>query len=356
MRRKTPDELLAEIDEEKLKGQGHLKIFLGYTSGVGKSFRMLDEARRRLERGQDVIVGAIQPVMPAEVSHLLSQLEVLPLLKHAGGTAIDLQGILKRRPDVCIIDGLAYDNPPGLRNATRWQDVCELVQAGIKVIGSINIQYIDEMRGQIELITGKRASATVPVSFIKSADEIEIVDTPTEEPLDRLPVQQPDDEDRRKRISMLREMALVLTADVVDHQLSAYLEQHGIRQNFRAQERILVCITPRSNACNMIETAYRIAESFHAEMTVVYVKQSGLSKVDEGALKDRLVLSEAMGAHIEILDGDDPVAAILDYAGARGITQLFIGHTQRSRSLFHRDPVDMLLRRAKGMDIRIFPQ
>lgn len=356
MRRKTPDELLAEIEGERPRGQGHLKIFLGYTSGVGKSFRMLDEARRRRERGQDVIVGAIQPVMSVEVSHLLSQLEVLPLLKHAGGTAIDIQGILRRRPDVCIVDGLAYNNPPGLRNATRWQDVRELVQAGIKVIGSINIQYIDELRAQIEPITGKRASDTVPVSFIKSADEIEIVDTPTEEPLERLPVQRRDDDDRRRRIGMLREIALVLTADVVDHQLSAYLEQHGIRQNFGAQERILVCITPRSNAFNMIETAYRIAESFHAEMTVVYVKQSGLSKVDESALKHRLAVSEEIGARTEILDGDDPVATILDYARARSITQLFIGHTQRSRSPFHRDPVNKLLHRAKGMDIRIFPQ
>jgi hypothetical protein len=175
-RRKTPEELLreAESHEAAIK-KGYLKIFLGYASGVGKSFRMLDEARRRRERGQDVVVGAVQPHAPPEVDRLLTKLEVIPLKPIGGGTAVDLEVLLARHPDVCFIDGLAYDNPPGSGNATRWEDAKELVKAGIKVIASINIQYVSELQEQIEAITGKQVTQTVPISFIKSADEIEIV-------------------------------------------------------------------------------------------------------------------------------------------------------------------------------------
>jgi two-component system sensor histidine kinase KdpD len=356
VRRKTPDELLSEIDEGDYETGGRLKIFLGYTSGVGKSYRMFDEARRRRERGQDVIVGATQPIVPPEVSKLLPHIEVLPLKQYPGGTAIDLEGVLGRRPDVCVIDGLAYNNPLGLRNQTRWQDVVDLVRAGIKVIGSINIQYIEELREQVEPITGKHVTETVPVSFIKSADEIEIVDAPTEEPLERSPEEQVSADERRERLSLLRELTLVLAADVVEHQLSSYLDKHGIRQQFGAQERILVCITPRSNARDMIETARIIADSFHAEMTVVYVKQRDLSAEDETALRDRLEFARNMGSHTEIFDSEDPVDSLLDYAQTHGITQLFIGHSQRQRGWMRHDPVDTLIRRSQGMDIRIFPQ
>src|SRR4051794_32129426 len=139
VRRKTPEEYLRECQAEEeaaaTRGRnGHLKIFLGYASGVGKSFRMLDEARRRKERGQDVVVGAIQPQVPAEVEPLLQKLEVIPLQLIGGGTAMDIDALIRRRPSACIIDGLAYDNPPGSRNPTRWQDVQELLDAEINVI------------------------------------------------------------------------------------------------------------------------------------------------------------------------------------------------------------------------------
>ena len=159
--------------------KGHLKIVLGYASGVGKSFRMLDEARRRRERGQDIVVGAVQPRLSPEVESLLQNLEVIPL-KTAGGAAIDVEAIMRRRPAVCVIDGLAYNNPPGARNRARWQDVQELLDAGIKVIASINVQYVAELNEQVKEITGKDITETVPASFIKSADEIEIVDAPAD--------------------------------------------------------------------------------------------------------------------------------------------------------------------------------
>jgi two-component system sensor histidine kinase KdpD len=356
VRRKTPEELLRELQAEEPEKKGHLKIFLGYASGVGKSFRMLDEARRRHERGQDVIVGAVQPKVSPEVQRVLDKLEVVPLRKHREGMAMDIEAIMKRRPAVCIIDGLAFNNPPGVRNPTRWQDARELVSAGIKVIGSINIQYIEELREQVEAITGKHVTETVPTSFIKSADEIEIVDAPPEESFDRSPEQRVDSEKRQERYSVLREMALVLAADVVDYQLNEYLEKHGIHQHFGTQERILVCITPRANAIEMIETARTIADRFHAELIVAYVKQPELSAAENAALEDKLIFAKLAGAEIAILDGEDPVDTILDFARSRSITQLFIGHTQSLRKWPWSDPVDKLIRKSRGMDVRIFPQ
>src|SRR5215813_872687 len=183
IRRKTPEEYLKECQaEEPPAKKGYLKIFLGYASGVGKSFRMLDEARRRRERGQDVVVGAIQPQVPPDVEAVLKKLEVIPLKQTEQGASMDVDAILRRNPTVCFIDGLAYANPPSSRNPTRWRDVEELLNAGIKVVASINAQYVGELREQIQRITGKEIKETVPGSFIESADEIEIVDAPPEEP------------------------------------------------------------------------------------------------------------------------------------------------------------------------------
>jgi len=342
VRRRTPEELLREVQaEERADSKGRLKIFLGYASGVGKSFRMFDEARRRRERGQDIVVGAVQPNLPEDVATLLRKLEVVPM---KSAVEMDTERIIERHPATCVIDGLAYDNPRGARNPSRWQDVQELLNFGISAIGSINIQYISELREEVEEITGKRVRETVPVAFIQSADEIELVDAPTEGPLE-------------SRLVKLREMALVLAADVVDHQLEEYLECHGIHQHLGTQERIMVCITPRSNAHDMIETGRIISTRFHGEFTVAYVSQPEISAADQAALEEKLAYARAAGAKIEMLDGEDPVDTILDFAKSRGITQIFIGHSQR-RGLLSRimgNPVDKLIRRSEGIDIRIFP-
>lgn len=319
---------------------GHLKIFLGYASGVGKSFRMFDEARRRRERGQDVVIAGLQPVMPPEVEALLSHLEIIPL---RAGNAIDVDAVVRRRPAVCFIDGLAYSNPPGARNPCRWQDVLDIVHAGAKVIGSINIQYVAELRPEVQSITGKPVADTVPLSFLQAADEIEIVDAPASD---------------SASLSRLREVALVLAADLVDHQLTVYLEEHGIAQPPPANERILICLTPRANAERMIATATLIARRFHCELLAAWVRQPGLSPAAQAAIDAKLAAARAAGAKVEVLNGEDPVAAILEFARARAVTQLFLGHTQNSglATRLWGSPVDRFIRRAEGMDLRIFPQ
>jgi two-component system sensor histidine kinase KdpD len=330
---------------------------LGYASGVGKTFRLLDEARRRKERGQDVVVGAVQPKVPPEAKALLSKLEIIPLQRLDGGTAIDVDAILCRHTMVCFIDGLAYDNPPGARNPSRWQDVQRLLLAGIKVVGSINVQHIAELQDQIEAITGERKTETAPLAFLKNASEFEIVDAPPEEPIERSPEEQIEARKRDQRLSKLRELALVFAADVVDYQLNEYLESHGIHQHFGTHERILVCVTPRANLGEMLEEAQIVADKFHGELIVAYVKQRNISPEDQSALDARLAIASAAGAHIEILEGDDPAEALLEFSRSRGITQLFVGNKQRTRlSRLKGSPLEKLIWHGHGMDVRIFPE
>ena len=359
-RRRTPEELLEQLQSEETYGKtGRLKVFLGYASGVGKSFRMLDEGRRRHERGQDVVVGAIQPKTSPDIEAVLNKLAVIPLQVIDGIPVMDVPAILKRHPEVCLVDGLAYDNPPGSTNPSRWQDVEQLLKAGISVITSINIQYIDELRERVEKITGKRVTQTVPRSFLNSADEIVVVDAPPEMCISRSAVDQADPAQsaQAQKLSELREIALLLAADVVDRQLESYLQRNGIASTFGAQERILVCITPRANAAPMIESGRRNAERFHGDLTVAYVGQPELSADDQAALERNLQIARTANAHIEILDGVDPIETILKFAHDRGITQIFVGHSTRERwwERLTGTPLDRLIRGANDIDVRIFP-
>src|SRR5262250_813833 len=245
---------------------GRLKVFLGYASGVGKSFRMFDEGRRRKERGQDVVIGALQGKIPAEIEPLLASLETIPMLLIKNVPVMDVEKILQRRPQVCLIDGLAYDNPPGSRNAHRWQDIEELLAAGITIVGSVNLQNIDDQREAVERLTGKRVTQTIPREFLNTADEIVIVDAPTER--------------AGERRSTLREMALVLSAEVIEAGLQRYLLSHGMEQPWGTHERFLICLTPRANYWRMVATARRNASRFHCDVLAVYVRKADLPEND----------------------------------------------------------------------------
>jgi two-component system, OmpR family, sensor histidine kinase KdpD len=323
--------------------RGRLKVFLGYASGVGKSFRMFDEGRRRRERGQDVVVGALQPKVPGEIQSLLGSLEILPTLDLKGVPVIDVEAILRRRPQICLIDGLAYDNPPGSRNAHRWQDVEELLSAGITVLVSVNLQYIEDQREAVEKLTGKSVKQTVPRDFLNTADEIEIVDAPTEAATERR--------------TALRELALVLSADVIDAGLQRYLRSHGIEQPLGTHERFLICLTPRANFERMVTTARRNAARFHCDVLAVYVRQQRLSDKDRESLEQGLKKAREDGAQVEVLEGDDLVETIARYARSHGITQIFVGHSSRKDlgTRMFGSTVSRLVRSVRGIDVRVFP-
>ncbi len=363
-RRRTPEELLLQVQAEEARDtRGRLKIFLGYASGVGKSFRMLDEGRRRAERGQDVVVGAMQlathSAAAGDVDALLGKLEIIPLKTVSGVSVMDVPAILKRRPRVCLVDGLAWNNPAGSMHPSRWQDVRELLDAGISVIASINIQYIAELQNQVEGITGKHVAQTVPQNFLYEADEIVVVDAPPDMCFGHSGKGIAGDQGRLShKLSELREIALLFAADVVDHQLESYLKQNGVTASYGTQERILVCITPRTTGKTMIESGRRNAERFHGELIAAHVRQGQLSTGDKAALDHNLDLARQAGAEIEILEGDDPIEAILEFAHERGVTQVFVGHGLESK-WWHRwtgGPVGRLIRGAQGIDVRVFPQ
>ena len=358
-RKPTPDELLQQVEaEERTARRGRLKIFLGYASGVGKSFRMFDEGRRRKMRGQDVVIAATQPVTAPETADLLKNFEVIPSPADAAGPAIDVAAVLRRHPEVVLIDGLAYHNPPGSKNAERWQDVEELLSAGIYVITSINLQYIKEKQKQVEAIRGKTVQDSVPEAFIRTADELELVDAAPEYCVSHsVEGLSADPQPLQRQLSELREIALVLAADVVDHQLEDYLRAQGISQTYGTHERILVCITPRSNASVMIRRGRRQADRFHGELYVVYVQQDQLSAGDQATLDQNLAAAREANAHVEVLHAEDAVGAILDFAARNRITQIFVGHSQQGGLLnrWKPNPVERLIMDADGIDVRVFP-
>jgi two-component system sensor histidine kinase KdpD len=362
-RRPDPEQLLRQLQaEERYLGRGRLKIFLGYAGGVGKSFRMLDEARRRQARGEDVVVGAIQPKVSAEVEALLQKMPVIPLRAIDGVPAMDIEAILRRHPQVCLVDGLAYDNPPGSSHAKRWQDVDHLLAAGISVIATVNLQHIEERRQEVERITGKEVPETVPESFLRDADEIEVVDAPPEFILQRAASLRAAGETGAatslpQQLSELREIALLLAADVVDYQLEAYLARHGIEQLWGTHERILVCISPYADAARMIASGKRNADRFHGELFVAYVNRPDITPEQKGVLERNLSYAQAAEARLEALDGDDPTDTIMHFARSHGITQIFLvnkmSHTWWDR-IFGR-PVEHLIRQAQNIDVRVFP-
>lgn len=356
--RPDPDALLQQVEAgDAENGRGRLKVFLGYASGVGKSLKMLDEGRRRRERGQDVVIGAVQSPASEEAAHILEKLEVIPLRIVNGLPAMDMDRILRRRPAICLVDGLAYDNPPGSRHDKRWQDVQELLDSGVSVISSINIQFIEELRERVEAITRKHVNESVPQKFISSADEIVVVDAPPETCAMRSGESGVDIKLLQQSLPELRELALLLAADVVDRQLETYLRRNGIASSPGAQERILVCLTPGFDATGMIASGKRNAERFHCDLLAVYVRDKRLSAQDEARLGRNLEIARAAGAGVCILDEDDAIDAILEYARSKGITQVFVGHSPRRKwwDRLSGSSLDRLIRSADGLDVKVFP-
>ena len=336
-----PDPTLLDAVKPE-SNRGRLKVFLGYAPGVGKSYRMFDEARRRKERGQDVVVAALQPQVPPEIESILSSLEVVPTIDIHGIPVIDVPVILRRRPQVCVVDGLAYDNPWG-RNTHRWQDVEELLANRINVIGSVNLQYVEDQREAVEKLTGIPVRETIPRAFLNTADEIVVVDAPTE--------------GAPQELSALREMALVLSADVIDAGLQRYLQSHDLEPAGHTHERFLVCLTPRANTDRMIARARQSAVRFHCDVLAVYVRRPDSSAADEREMEANLVQAREAGAHVDVLEAGDPVESIVQYARSHGVTQIFVGHSMKSdwKTRLWGTPVSRLIRAAEGMDGRVFP-
>ncbi|MEU6132771.1 DUF4118 domain-containing protein [Saccharopolyspora sp. NPDC047091] len=326
--------------------RGELRIYLGAAPGVGKTYAMLGEARRRLERGTDIVVGLVETHGRAETERLLDGLEQVPRRheRHRGVLVaeLDLDAVLARRPQVAVVDELAHTNAPGSRNEKRWQDVEELLEAGITVLSTVNVQHLESLNDVVETITGVRQQETVPDEVVRRAEQIELADITPQALRRRLAhgnVYAADKVDaalgnyfRTGNLTALRELALLWLADQVDVALRRYRAERQITDTWETRERVVAAITGGSESETLIRRARRIAARAGAELQVVHVlRGDGLAGASPANLARARRVADDVGASFHSVVGDDVPEALLEFARGVDATQLVIGTSRRSR-------------------------
>ncbi|MGW1519546.1 ATP-binding protein [Streptomyces sp. NPDC002287] len=351
-------------------GRGKLRIYLGAAPGVGKTYAMLSEAHRRVERGTDCVVGFVEHHGRPRTEVMLHGLEIIERreIEYRGSafTEMDVDAVLARRPAVALVDELAHTNVPGSRNAKRWQDVEELLQAGIDVVSTVNIQHLESLGDVVETITGVRQRETVPDEVARRADQIELVDMSPQALRRRMAhgnVYQPDKVDaalsnyfRPGNLTALRELALLWVADRVDEYLQEYRGEHNIRSTWQARERIVVGITGGPEGRTLIRRAARLAEKgAGGEVLAVYIAASdGLTSASPKELAVQRTLVEDLGGSFHHVIGDDISDSLLEFARGCNATQIVLGVSRRRswQSVF-RPGVSATVARESGPDLDI---
>ncbi|PRH79921.1 histidine kinase [Streptomyces solincola] len=351
-------------------GRGKLRIYLGAAPGVGKTYAMLSEAHRRLERGTDCVVGFVEHHGRPRTEVMLHGLELVGRreIAYRDGvfTEMDVDAILARRPAVALVDELAHTNVPGSRNAKRWQDVEELLKAGIDVVSTVNIQHLESLGDVVETITGVRQRETVPDEVVRRADQIELVDMSPQALRRRMAhgnIYQPDKVDaalanyfRPGNLTALRELALLWTADRVDEYLNEYRGEHGIRSTWQARERIVVGITGGPEGRTLIRRAARLAEKgAGGEVLAVYIAASdGLTSASPKELAVQRTLVEDLGGTFHHVIGEKVSDALLEFARGVNATQIVLGVSRRRSWQYLFSPgVSATVARESGPDLDI---
>ncbi|RKF27655.1 sensor histidine kinase [Micromonospora globbae] len=327
--------------------RGELRIYLGAAPGVGKTYAMLEEAHRRAERGTDVVIGLVETHGRKHTAAMIGDLEQVPrrTIEYRGAefTEMDVDAVLARRPQVAVVDELAHTNVPGSRNGKRWQDVQELLDAGIDVLSTVNIQHLESVNDVVAQITGTVQRETVPDEIVRAAEQVELVDMTPEALRRRMAhgnIYRPDKIDaalgnyfRVGNLTALRELALLWLADKVDEQLGQYRSQQGIAETWEARERVVVALTGGPEGETLIRRAARIAaRSKGADLLAVHVARSdGLVGADPAQLARQRVLVESLGGTYHQVLGTDVPAALLDFARGVNATQLVLGASRRGR-------------------------
>jgi two-component system sensor histidine kinase KdpD len=371
-RRPDPDALLAQAREEEARaGRGRLKIFFGASPGVGKTYAMLEEARAKRKEGLDVVVGVAETHGRAETAALLQGLEVLPRrpVEYRGVTLteFDLDAALARRPALILVDELAHTNAPGSRHTRRFQDVEELLAAGISVSTTLNVQHLESLNDVVAQITGIQVRETVPDSILDRADELELADLSAEDLLIRLregKVYVPDQASRaierffrKGNLIALRELALRRAAERVDAQMRGYMREHDIRATWPAGERLLVCIGPNPAGARLVRAGKRMAARLKCDWVVLYVEAPGqrISASDRDALVENLQLAEELGAQTATVSGLHAAEEVLAYARAHNVTRIVVGKPThaRWRDLLFGSTLDQLVRGSGDVDVHV---
>lgn len=339
------------MSEEKTGGRrGKLKIFLGYAPGVGKTYAMLSQASRIYNRGRDVIVGYFECHGRADTMKLLEGLPKIPAKKVChGGVCLfemDTDAIIERHPEIALVDELAHTNAPGSKNPKRYQDVEELLEAGIDVHTTVNLQHLESLNDVIHRITGVTVRETLPDRVLDQADEVVVIDIQPEALRNRMKrgvIYGPEKAEdalsnffRPGNLNALRELALRKAADHVDVELTAYRKIHHINDNWHTTEKLLVAITAEESSQRLIRVAARLNQRLKGEFYVVHVKCTHWmadreTETSREVLRRSFSLAEDLGAECVTLEGKSVSAELMKFARSRGITKFVIGHTHRGR-------------------------
>ncbi|MCX7921237.1 MAG: universal stress protein [Clostridia bacterium] len=356
--------------------RGHLKIFIGYAPGVGKTYTMLSEANRMLRRGHDIVIGYVECHQRDETCKQIGQLELIPRkkLEYNGMTSeeMDFEAIIARNPQTVLIDELAHANPPISKHKKRFEDIEEILNNGINVITTVNIQHMESLNDTVKRITGLSVRETIPDSVIENADEVVVVDiTPDalQNRLNRGNIYSQDKLDqtlknfyRKGNLNALREIALRQTAEEVDEDLSEYMKEHGINDTWQTVERVMVCISSSPSAKKLIRRGARIARRYKCEWVVVSVDCTNLfapkaTARDIDMLESHYKLAKQLGAEVITLTGKSISGEMSRFASEKHITQIIVGHPTRTKlqTILRGSTVNKLLRKNKGVELHVIP-
>ncbi|MBT9777108.1 DUF4118 domain-containing protein [Clostridium sp. MCC353] len=371
--RPDPNKILAEhFPKRRDDGRGRLKIFFGYAAGVGKTYAMLEAARDDLEAGIDVAAGYIEPHERPETLALMDGMELLtPRFLEYRGIRLrefDLDAALIRKPEILLVDELAHTNPEGFRHSKRYQDIQELLEAGVNVYTTVNVQHLESLHDIVASITHIRVKERIPDRVFDLADQVELIDIEPEELMKRLEAgkiyrkaqagRAMENFFTLEKLTALREIALRRTADRVNRAVSKERGTGG--KEYYTAEHILVCVSSAPSNEKVIRTAARMADAFHGDLTAIVVKTEGMEEMSgrlKNVLENNIALAKQFGANAITVYGDDIAQQIAGYARRSGVSKIVIGRTVRKRRMFYlkQTLIDRLIKAVPNMDIYVIP-
>lgn len=371
IKKATPEELLARLQrDERTAGRGRLKLFLGFAAGVGKTYEMLQEAsRRKHERGQDVVIGYVEHHKHPDTEAQLGDLEIVPRqsMEHKGAAfeEMDAAAIIARRPQWVVVDELAHTNVPGSAHAKRYEDVMDILAAGINVLSTMNVQHLESLNDTVQQITGIKVRETVPDWILGEADEIISIDITPRTLIHRL--QRGDVYPKEKvpqalqnfftegNLSALREIALREVASEVDRSVQNYRMENDVLEPWRTQERVMVCISPDKPSDRLLRRGWRISRRLRADLVAVYVVTDKSTQQQQRILDTDFALAQRLGIRIEHLSGKGVAETLAEYALRNQVSEIVIGHSGRTawQEFLRGSVVNKLMRLLRSIDVLV---
>jgi two-component system sensor histidine kinase KdpD len=372
-KRITPEEALKKLKEEQ---RGRLKIYIGYAPGVGKTYAMLNDANSRFEKGEDIVIGYLESHQRKETEAQIGKLETISrkMVKYNGVAMdeMDTNSIIERRPETVLIDELAHTNVPGSENKKRYEDVEEILNQGINVVSTLNIQHLESLNDIVRQITGVTVRETIPDKIIEDAYEVVVIDIAPISLQSRLKggyVYKHENIGRALKnffrlgnLNALREIALRQTAEEVDEELEEYRKEHGIKDNWHIIERVMVCISPSPTSKKLIRRGARIAKKYKCEWVVVNVNSTRIfaqkmTNKDSEMLEGHFKLAKQLGGDVVNLNGKSISLELAKFATQKYITQIIIGHSTRTKlqTLLRGSTVTRLLKLTKDIEVHVIP-